>query len=515
MLAIRSLSTGLLLALLALLGACASLPPAPASTPSHALADTADTRLGRAAQTHSPALPGASTFTPLALGRDALAARLGLIEHAERSLDLQYYIWHRDQSGMHISQRLKAAAARGVRVRLLLDDIGTSLPDAHLLALDAVPNIEVRLFNPVAWRLTRTLGALLDFTRVNRRMHNKTMLADNQVVILGGRNIGDEYFAAHGAADFGDLDVLALGPVVRDASAAFDRYWNSPQVWPIRSLTGVANAPARPPAPELDTPSDDGTADAELIRSLLGSKASFFEASATLLVDDPAKITRAPEDTNGHLWPQLLPLINATEQELLLISPYFVPGKPGMDFLRELRARGVAITVLTNSLAATDVSAVHAGYARYRKELLEAGIALWEVKPGSTPGTASTANERETRSPPLIGDSLRSSLHAKTFIFDQRTLFIGSLNLDPRSTALNTETGVLIPNADFAERMSRNIHKLLPSIAYQPSLHQGRLRWREALADGSARDFEHEPQSSALRRVWVNLLGLLPIEEQL
>ncbi|GAB2877261.1 phospholipase D family protein [Uliginosibacterium flavum] len=501
--------------LLALLGACASLPPAPASTPSHAPADTADTRLGRAARTHRPALPSVSNFTPLARGSDALSARLGLIEHAERSLDLQYYIWHRDKSGMRLAQQLKSAAARGVRVRLLLDDIGTSLPDEHLLALDAVPNVEVRLFNPVAWRFTRTLGALLDFSRINRRMHNKTMLADNQVVILGGRNIGDEYFAARGAADFGDLDVLALGPVVQAASVAFDRYWNSAQVWPILALTDTDDSHTEASATTRETLPENSTDDAELIRSLLGSKANFFEASATLLVDDPSKITRSPEDTNGHLWPQLLPVITATQQELLLISPYFVPGKPGMDFLRELRSRGVAITVLTNSLAATDVSAVHAGYSRYRKELLEAGIALWEVKPGSAPDTAAAASERETRSQPLIGDSLRSSLHAKTFIFDKRELFIGSLNLDPRSTALNTETGVLIPNADFAERMSRNIRKLLPASAYRLSLHEGQVRWHEELPDSGTRDFDHDPKSSALRRIWVNLLGLLPIEEQL
>jgi len=211
-----------LLPLLCLLAACASLPPMPPTTPSFALVGTAETRLGRAAEARRASQPWASTFTPLARGIDALSARAGLIDHAERSVDLQYYIWHQDASGKRLQQRLLAAAGRGVRVRLLLDDLGTSLPDEALLGLDAHPNIEIRLFNPIAWRQTRSLGTLFDFGRVNRRMHNKSLIADNEVVILGGRNIGNEYFEVRGYADFGDLDVLAFGPVVRDASTAFD-----------------------------------------------------------------------------------------------------------------------------------------------------------------------------------------------------------------------------------------------------------------------------------------------------
>lgn len=501
-----------------LTSACTSLPPAAPRTPSLALTDTADTRLGRAAEALRAPDPTLSTFTPLARGSDALVARMGLIEHAERSIDLQYYIWHRDDSGIRLSQRLKAAAARGVRVRVLLDDIGTNLPDAQLLALDAHPNIEVRLFNPVAWRITRNLGAVLDFARVNRRMHNKLMLADNQVVILGGRNIGNEYFEAHAEADFGDLDVLAVGPVVRAASDDFDLYWNSPQVWPVNELTEPTNTTASvsPDSSQLpDAPADD----AELIRALLGSKAKFFQAPATLLVDHPSKITRSPSDTTGHLWPQLVPVIARTQQELLLISPYFVPGENGVRFLSDMQARGVKITILTNSLAATDVSLVHSGYARYREALLAAGIALWEVKPHKAPESPKESPKETPEGTPLrkalIGSTLRSSLHAKTYIFDQRELFIGSLNLDPRSTSLNTENGVLIGSADFAERMSRNVHKLLPASAYRLSLENGDLRWHEQLADGSKRIYDNEPETTALRRIIIKMLGWLPIEEQL
>lgn len=501
--------TGLLGIAGIMLSACSGISRPPV-TASYVVSDTAGTRLGRAAEVHRAADQGASTFAPLARGTDALGARIGLIESAERSLDLQYYIWHKDQSGMRISQRLKVAAARGVRVRLLLDDIGASLADENLLALDALPNIEVRLFNPVSMRYTRKLGALLDFTRINRRMHNKLFLADNQVVILGGRNIGDEYFNARGEADFGDLDVLAIGPVVRYASAAFDVYWNSAHAWPIHAVVGKAEAESPVPV-TTKAEQEEGVGDAILIRTLLGSKANFFQGQASLLVDDPDKIIRPPADTTGHLWPQLKTVISATHKELLLVSPYFVPGEAGVAFLADLQLRGVQVTVLTNSLAATDMSAVHSGYARYRKALLAAGVALWEVKPEASQMKHGGDDSKE----PLIGNTLRSSLHAKTFIFDQRELFIGSLNLDPRSSALNTETGVLIRNADFAERLNRNIRKLLPESAYRLSLHASEISWNEWLPDVAAREFDHDPESSLLRRVWVKMLGLLPIEEQL
>lgn len=505
-----------LLGLLGVLTACASLPPQAPRPSSHAFAATADTRLGRAVLALSGDAPDNNGFTPLAVGGDALAARLNLIDQADRSLDLQYYIWKPDASGLLLLGRLEEAAARGVRVRLLLDDIGNGLPDNRLLELDARANFEVRLFNPAPLRLSRTLNALLDFTRLNRRMHNKSMIADNQVVILGGRNIGDEYFAARGKADFGDLDVMGSGPIVREASATFDAYWNSPHAWSATELIEArgANSPEVLIPPSGAGPAEDWN-EATLLLSPPGGRASFFEARASLLADDPDKILRSPRDHSGHLWPQLLPVVERTREELLLISPYFVPGETGMRFLRELRARGVRITVLTNSLAATDMSVVHSGYARYRRALLEAGVALWEVRPEgpneNPPGWGDGGNQGL----PLIGKSLRSSLHAKTFVFDRRELFIGSLNLDPRSTALNTESGVLIGNAEFAARMNSNVHRLLPASAWRLSLENGELRWHELQGDGHWLSFDTEPHTTALRRLWVKLLAYLPIEEQL
>jgi len=288
---------------------------------------------------------------------------------------------------------------------------------------------------------------------------------------------------------------------------------------------------------------EDALDDAELLRSLLVSKASFFESQANLLADDPDKITREPDDTNGHIWPQLLPVITGTREDLLLISPYFVPGEAGMQFLRELRARGVTITVLTNSLAATDVSVVHAGYSNYREELLRAGVELWEMKPDDAQGATHdprdpadalweappdtvrgkrSLRERlarrfkgEERPPAVITNSLRPGIHAKTFIFDRRTLFIGSMNLDPRSQSINTESGVLISNGDFADRLARNIHKLLPGSAYRLSLDEGALRWHEQMPEGTERIHNAEPESPWLRRTWVRVLRLLPFEGQL
>lgn len=506
----------LLLILASLLNACISLPPQPPRPATHAFSHTTDTRLGQAVLALSGHEPAINNFTPLAVGGDALLARQNLIEQADRSLDLQYYIWKSDASGLLLLGKLEEAAARGVRVRLLLDDNGNAIPDSRLLELDAQPNFEIRLFNPAPLRLSRTLNALLDFTRLNRRMHNKNMVADNQVVILGGRNIGDEYFAARGKADFGDLDVMGSGPIVREASKTFDKYWNSQHAWPVAALFEQRGA-AKPEL--LIPPSSSGLADdwneATLLLSPPGGRASFFEAGASLLADDPDKILRSPRDSSGHLWPQLMPVLERTHEELLLISPYFVPGEAGMHFLQQLLDRKIKITVLTNSLAATDVPAVHSGYARYRKRLLEAGVNMWEVRPEGNAESPPGWGDGGDQGMPLIGKSLRSSLHAKTFVFDRREIFIGSLNLDPRSTALNTENGILIGNAEFATRLSSNVHRLLPASAYRVSLNEGELRWHELQGNNHWFEFEDEPQTTALRRLWVKILGWLPIEEQL
>jgi len=506
--------------LLLLVNGCASLPAKVERSESHALSGTETTRLGRIAQPMLTAHPGESGFLPLQSGIDALIARTVLAEAAERTLDVQYYIWHEDMTGRLFAYALLRAADRGVRVRVLLDDVGARADDETLLALDAHPNIEIRLFNPVATRSFRNLGMLTDFSRVNRRMHNKSFIADNQRAILGGRNIGDEYFEAQSEVAFGDLDVLTVGRAVSDVSEAFDLYWNAPASYPVPALLGRSGDPKSLDALRtklaafVDAQRDSPYANrarSQLAEMMATGSDGFYWGKADLLYDDPAKITRAPDDTEGHLVPQFADLKSQIKDDLLIVSPYFVPGDTGVDWLRGLEKRGVRVTVLTNSLAATDVGAVHAGYQRYRKPLLEAGVRLFELKPGAI------EHEREKRGGGITGS--RASLHAKTFVFDRRAVFIGSLNLDPRSIQLNTEIGLVCESAPLAEDLGDTIEQNLDQIAWRLELvadasGNKHIVWLETGADG-VRQLTEEPEVSTWRKFSVWFLGLLPIESQL
>ncbi|HSQ71873.1 MAG TPA: phospholipase D family protein, partial [Rubrivivax sp.] len=432
-----------------------------------------------------------------------------------------YYIWHDDLTGRLFANALLRAADRGVRVRILLDDVGTKANDELLLSLDAHPQIEIRLFNPVASRTFRGLGMLTDFSRTNRRMHNKAFVADNQRAVLGGRNIGDEYFEASGDVAFGDLDVLTMGPVVAHVSRAFDTYWNAPASVPIGALTGRLGAPA-----SLDTLRTDlaafveaqkdsayvGHARSTAAQALAAGTEGVFWGRAHVVVDDPAKVSRPPEDAQGHLLPQLARIGVQLRSELLIVSPYFVPGDTGVAALAALVQKGVRVTVLTNSLAATDVGAVHAGYKQYREALVEAGVRLYELRPEAIEYGRSKRSNRQ------IGGS-RASLHAKTFVFDRRAVFIGSLNLDPRSVQLNTEIGVVCENEAMAGAMANALESGLDKVAWRVERitdadGQARLVWTETTAAGTVQHRD-EPEVSAWRQLGVWFLGLLPIESQL
>ena len=335
----------------------------------------------------------------------------------------------------------------------------------------------MRLFNPIASRSARLFGMLADFGRVNRRMHNKSFTADGQATIVGGRNIGDEYFEAASDLDFADVDVLAIGPVVKQVSDSFDLYWNSPAAIPIAALASKRISEkdvnrARAALAEYGESQRAGAyADAlrnsGLAQELRTGSLNFFWGQAEALYDDPAKITQSPKDQGTHLLPQLAKITDSTQGELLIISPYFVPGDAGVEYFRRMRARGVRVVVLTNSLAATDVSAVHAGYSRYRRPLLESGVELYEVK-----ATARRPGEQKARSGsgPGLGGSSRASLHAKVFVFDRRELFVGSLNLDPRSVSLNTEIGLVFESPELAALAAREIMGAVSGAAYRLAL---------------------------------------------
>lgn len=474
--------------------------------------DTAGTRLGQAVAPLAASHPGQSGLYVLRDGRDAFAARAVLANFAQRSLDVQYYIWHNDITGVMLFDALHAAADRGVRVRLLLDDNGTAGLDATLALLDAHPNIEVRLFNPFVMRRARWLGYLTDFSRLNRRMHNKSFTADSQATIIGGRNIGDEYFGAADDMLFSDLDVLAIGPVVKAVSNDFDRYWNSASSYPV-SLMVVAPDQNGSADVKRSAAAIERTPEARAYQVAMGNSTFVSElvarrlplewAAARLVSDDPAKaLGRAAPDS--RLIPELKDLLGTPARELDLVSAYFVPGPTGTAALSALARNGVAVRVLTNSLEATDVPAVHAGYARWREPLLAAGVKLFELR--------SAWPEDEPRRRGGSFGSSSSSLHAKTFEVDGERVFIGSFNLDPRSARLNTEMGFVIDSPVLARHLALQMHGRVLERAYEVRLApDGTLYWIERM-DGGAIRYDTEPRAGFWRRVEVRVLSLLPID---
>lgn len=511
--------------LLAGLHGCASIDidRAAQRTPSQAIAQDTPGRLQKLA--HKPAAnnPKESSFVLLDSGLDALAARLWLAEKAEKTLDVQYYIFHGDKTGALVAEALMKAAERGVRVRILLDDIYTHKNEADIMALYSHPNIEIRLFNPFFYRGGNPLlqlGQFMRDDRLNRRMHNKLFAADNQFAITGGRNIGDEYFVAHDEFAFVDLDVLVSGPAVAELSASFDAYWASEAVVPARALPGYKEARSRLPALKAGLQSRKAELDAsdygrelESIRfeaRLLSGELPAHLGTARVVADPPQKV-----EGNTHVSELLVGQLSGlgidASEETIVISPYFVPGKLGMDWMGYMRARGVHVRVLTNSLAASDVPVVHAGYAKYRKALLEMGVELHELKP------LPNAAHRKTR---IIGSgSSRSSLHTKSLVFDREKVFIGSFNFDPRSAWLNTELGLVIDSKPVALRVAEMTERAMdPAFSHQLSLKTADKKtsivWTSRTERGENVS-ETEPNTSWWKRRWVDFLMLLPIEAHL
>ncbi|MET0543112.1 MAG: phospholipase D family protein [Variovorax sp.] len=504
---------------------CASLPPnvERTSTSAFTQAETAGTALGQALRQRIQAHPQLSGFHALPIAQDAFAARMLLARHAQRSLDMQYYIWHADTTGQLLWQAAWQAAERGVRVRLLLDDANTGGLDPTLAALDAHPNIEVRLFNPFPSRRLRLVDFATDFTRLNHRMHNKSFTVDNQVAIVGGRNIGDEYFGANTDVGFQDLDVMTIGPLVQDVSREFDLYWNSPYAYPAARVIGRGPADGKALL-QQDWDQVHQSAEAQryvqavqrsgLVESLDRNALALEWTTGRVLYDDPAKVRATADRTDLQLLPKLIQAMGQPEKELDLVSPYFVPGKKGSDDIEALARSRIKVRVLTNSLSATDVAAVHAGYIKYRKELLEAGVTLYELKPGSALPPAKDGDDDRTRGLGGSGSSGSStaSLHAKTIAVDRSRIFVGSFNLDPRSAHLNTEMGIVIDSPVLAGGLSSQLDDRLPNEAYEVKLtSDGKLEWIEHDARGITR-YSSEPGSPARRRLWVDFLSLLPIE---
>ena len=502
------------LALAVLLAGCASLPSLEGRAPSYALADTSETRLAHAVAADVAQHPAQTGIHPLPAGSDAFATRVLLAAAAERSIDAQYYIWHGDQVGYLLFEALWQAAERGVRVRLLLDDLNTGGLDATLAALAAQPNIEVRLYNPVVEREARVLNFVTDFTRVNRRMHNKSFTVDNQVTVVGGRNVGNEYFGAGTGVLFADLDVVATGAAVRDVSKEFDLYWNSSSAYPAALFVGRAGREsgaaleARFAAARADPESIaylDAVRATPVVREIFERRLTLEWATVEVVHDDPAKTLDATASPDVLLFPDLVAAMGRPQQSLDLVSPYFVPGDGGTAAIMALAQRGVRVRVLTNSLAATDESAVHAGYGKRRRDLLAAGVQLYELKP--------TATRARNAGPSGARSGSASALHAKTFAVDRRRIFIGSFNFDQRSAHLNTEMGFVIDSPALAQALGTALDVDAPRVAYEVLLApDGRaLEWVERTAEGETR-YDVEPATSWALRSKVNLLSILPIE---
>jgi putative cardiolipin synthase len=502
------------LALIALAG-CASLEPRPELPAEAAVPVGTGTPLDDLIAPAEAQRPGQSGFRLVREGPEAFAIRSRSALVAGRSLDVQTYIWHEDGTGSFLAARLLEAADRGVKVRLLVDDMDARSKNYGFAALHAHPNIEVRMFNPFASRsgtLSLALEAMGSAKRVNRRMHNKTWIADNRIAVVGGRNLGDEYFGASEEVNFVDLDFAMVGPIVREASASFDRYWNSPAAYPMDLLAPEAVSEAALQklrdriAAEMPE-ADKSRFAAELRESdsvqrlIAGDWPMHWSSNFRFVSDDPLKALGKGKGVAGSEVLELLaPVIKSAQREVSVISPYFVPGEAGTGFLVGVDKTGAAVRVLTNSLAANDVAMVYGGYSLWREPLLEGGVELWELKP--TPGS-------EVKSS-MFGSS-GASLHTKALEVDGRLAFVGSYNLDPRSTSLNCEQGIFVESPEIASQLAEIFRKdSADDSAWSVTLVDGELRW----SDGT-QTLDSAPDASAGRKFQAWLARVLPVSSQL
>lgn len=489
------------LGLLSMVAGCQTVPPVPAAAPTYAVPADTQGAVGRLAAPYLVGAPGRhSSVHLLADAQEALDARLLLIETAQRSIDLQYYILREDSSGQGLMAALQRAAQRGVRVRLLLDGWGTHPGIPVLQAMAAHSNVTVRLFNPLGNPRWPLLSLLFDFEQAQRRMHNKLLVADGLAAIVGGRNLGDEYFERRREFTFADIDVLTFGPVVPELSGGFDRYWNDVNTAAIAPAEASASSESQRFAP-LESAAAAVPSHTRFAERLKSGTSRHFVGRVTAVYDLPGKVDANRLDEQTSLGRDIARVIGEARTELLIVSPYFVPGRGGVDQLRELAARGVRVTVVTNSLAATDVPAVHAGYARYRADLLHAGVALYELR---VDATGRDPRQGQT-------GSSRVSLHAKVIVVDQAMSFIGSMNIDPRSLRLNTENGVVIDSSALATEVTRGVERDLAKDAWRVQLVENVLRW-SGQQGGVTVVHEREPQAGLWLRLKTRVMSWLPLE---
>jgi len=513
-----------------LLSGCVTVPRQFERETSLALERTQTTSLGKICESYAPKHPGVSGFTLLNEGRSAFLARTALADLAERSLDVQYFIVKPDMTGSLLIERLIEAAGRGVRVRLLIDDLSAGGYGFSLSVLDAIPNIEVRIYNPFGKHLMPKLGRGLEFigsfNRLNHRMHNKLFIADNQVALIGGRNIADSYFGVDASYNFRDFDLFSVGPVVPEFSESFDEFWSSSWAVPVRALY-----PSMPSANEIEEaysrlqryvaahpeyPYKSLIKPSESLESVTQLCNELIWAPAAVACDSPGK---SKEPGSQQIAAMLKEFIGKAQREIVIVTPYLVPSDPGIlkERLNDFRSRGVAVKVLTNSLGSTDLVVTHTGYVKYRKLLVESGAEVHEMRPDAASRAIYTAQG---------GSASVMGLHGKAALVDRTFVFIGTFNFDQRSANINTEVGVLVDSPELAQTIAS---------AVALDLH-GQNSWRVSLAsdcDPSLKDREgsrdlvwiaeeegekvclaHEPAGRG-RLLFRSLMGLFPIDSQL
>jgi cardiolipin synthase C len=521
-----------------LVAACETRPPATAfdRPESHALASTETTPLATALAPLEKRHPDESAVRLLPTGTDALQARIALARAATKTLDMQYYIANEDNTGKLLLGAALYAADRGVRVRMLVDDLNFKDIDQIMAALNSHDKIEIRVFNPYGSAQRsfseRTQNFFTNLSHFTRRMHNKAMIADNQIAIVGGRNLGDEYFSASPTLQFRDLDVFAAGPVTQEISASFDDYWNSSLAYPLRALNKQ-----KFDARELDKTRDDlrkhwrEQADplnakplnaTPLAQQIAREEMGLVWAPTEFRVDSPSKIEHPSDDYKSPPMERLVALLKDAQSEFLILSPYFVPHDAGVKALAGLTKRRVRVAVLTNSLAATDAVAVQAGYAPYRIPMLQSGVELYEFKPIQVEGESSPRAG-------LFGSQSRASLHAKAYVIDRSILVIGSMNLDPRSAKLNTELALVIHSKPIAEEAAKLFENgISPKVSWQVQLAsaavteelrrtgapQSGLVWITE-ENGSLVTYNFDPEAGLYRNAMTGLFMMLPVDKQL
>ncbi|MES2295524.1 MAG: phospholipase D family protein [Pseudomonadota bacterium] len=512
-----------------LLGGCASLPPGAdfPRTPSQALAHPEQTRLGAQAQASAAAHPGQSGFRLLSAGADGFLVRMQMIHAAAKTIDMQYFIFHGDDTGQLLTGAVLQAAARGVRVRILVDDGETAAGDEQIALLAAHPMVELRVFNPFRYRghinMIRAAEFMLDFARLDHRMHNKLIVVDNAVALIGGRNIGDQYFQIDPDGQFADDDLFSTGPVVKDMSASFDQFWASPKAIPVQALAGglasfVELDEHRQHLRQLKQERKDEAksyvtriASGEPLAGVLSGQLPLIWANARLVGDRPDKPSAPQEGDRGPalMHGAVVEASAAAQSELLMVTPYLIPGREGMRIFDALRQRKVRVRILTSSLISSTVLLAQSGYMHYRVPLLKLGVELYEVR-------AQLGNTRGSGQTQAISSFGNYALHAKLFVFDRKQVLIGSMNFDQRSLHLNTEVGLLIDSPVLAQQIASRFEAMVQAEnAYALNLDpSGALEWRTR-EGGKELSTTREPARSGWQRFSVNVLALLPLDDEL